>query len=89
MPASRKNIRERHASLQALKDAIDVRALLFETMPYVATADLRVYRMTAHYERELIITGCVQRIDHFAQTSTHWPCAPRFSAFVFKWKTKP
>ena len=62
-----KNIREQHASLRSLKDAIDVRALLFETMPYVATADLRVYRTTVAFERELIITGCVQRIDHSAR----------------------
>jgi hypothetical protein len=62
-----KNIRDRHASLQSLKDAIDVRALLFETKPYVATADLRVYRTTVAFEKELIITGCVQRIDHSAR----------------------
>ncbi len=57
-------LRERHASLQALKDAINVRALLFETMPDVDTADLRVYRETSKFQRELIITGCVQRNDH-------------------------
>jgi hypothetical protein len=57
-------LRERHASLQALKDAINVRALLFETMPDVETADLRVYRETPNYQREMIITGCVQCNDH-------------------------
>jgi hypothetical protein len=62
-----KNLRDRHASLQALKDAIDVRALLFETMPHVETADLRVYRETPNFEREMIITGCVQRNDHSAR----------------------
>ena len=57
-------LRERHASLQALKDAINVRALLFETMPDVETADLRVFRESPNYQREMIITGCVQRNDH-------------------------
>jgi hypothetical protein len=57
-------IRKRHASLQTLKDAINVRVLLFETMPHVETADLRVYRETSDYKREMIITGCVQRNDH-------------------------
>ena len=58
------NLRERHASLQALRDAINVRALLFDTMPDVETADLRVYRELPNYQREMIITGCVQRNDH-------------------------
>jgi hypothetical protein len=62
-----KSIRDRHASLQALKDAIDVRALLFETIPNVDTADLRVYRENSSFEREMIITGCVQRNDHSAR----------------------
>lgn len=60
--------RERHASLQALKDAIDVRALLFETMPHVETGDFRVYRETPNFARELIITGCVQRNDHSSRS---------------------
>jgi hypothetical protein len=62
------NVRERHASLQALKDAINVRALLFETMPNVETADFRVYRETQDFQREMIIKGCVQRNDHSARS---------------------
>jgi len=61
------SVRARHATLQALKDAIDVRALLFEAMPHVETADLRVYRETPKFDREMIITGCVQRNDHSAR----------------------
>lgn len=60
-------MRERHTSLQALKDAINVRALLFDTMPHVVTADFRVYRETQDFQREMIITGCVQRNDHSAR----------------------
>jgi hypothetical protein len=58
------SIRERHASLQTLRDAIDVRALLFYSMPHVATADFRVYRETPNHWREMVITGCVQRNDN-------------------------
>jgi hypothetical protein len=58
------SIRERHSSLQTLKDAIDVRALLFETLPHVETADFRVYRSSADDVREMIITGCAQRNDN-------------------------
>jgi hypothetical protein len=62
------SIRKRHASLQALKDAINVRGLLFETMPHVRTADLRVFRETPSYTREMIIKGCVQRNDHSSRS---------------------
>jgi hypothetical protein len=61
-------IRERHASLQTLRDAIDVRALLFNTMPHVATADFRVYRATPNHSREMVITGCVQRNDNTSRS---------------------
>lgn len=61
------NVQQRHASLQALKDAINVRSLLFESMPYVETADFRIYRETSDYQRGLIITGCVQKNDHSAR----------------------
>lgn len=47
----------RHESLQALRDAIDVRAMLFDTLPDVETADFSVYRETASHVREMIITG--------------------------------
>jgi hypothetical protein len=57
-------IRQRHTSLQTLKDAIDVRALLFDTLPQIATAHLRVYRKSPTYEPELIITGYAQRNDN-------------------------
>jgi hypothetical protein len=58
-----RNIEHRHEGLQALKDAIDVRALLFETLPHVETAYLRVYRESSHPSREMIITGYAERGD--------------------------
>jgi hypothetical protein len=60
-------VRERHKSLQTLKDAIDVRALLFTVMPQLETAYLRVYRPTPTSKRELILTGYVQRNDNPAR----------------------
>jgi hypothetical protein len=56
-------IRQRHESLQTLRDAIDVRALLFGTLPHVSTAYLHVYRESASYTREMVITGYAQRSD--------------------------
>jgi hypothetical protein len=58
-----RKIGRRHASLQALKDAIDIRSLLFVAMPDLATARLRVYRETSARLRELIIVGNVRRHD--------------------------
>jgi hypothetical protein len=56
-------LQQRHASLQALRDAIDVRDLLFDTMPRVSTACLRVYRESHEDAKELIITGYSHRSD--------------------------
>jgi hypothetical protein len=58
-----REIGRRHASLQALKDAIDIRSLLFAAMPDLAAARLRVYRDTYAHCRELIIIGSVRRQD--------------------------
>jgi hypothetical protein len=53
----------RHASLQALKDAIDMRSFLFATLPDLAAARLRVYREAGDARPELIIIGSVRRQD--------------------------
>jgi hypothetical protein len=55
------DIRARHASLQALKDAIVVRGILFAALSQVERANLRVYRLSATEPSELIISGSVTR----------------------------
>jgi hypothetical protein len=55
-------IGHRHASIQALKDAVDVRALLFHLLPDVDAAYLRIYRQLSVYARELVIAGHVHRV---------------------------
>ncbi len=52
---------DRNASLQALKDAIGVRALLFRTLSDLETAVLRAYRPSASGSPRLIIEGTVSR----------------------------
>ena len=52
---------DRHASIQALEDAIAVRDLIFCALPGVNSASLRVYRGSASTAPELIIEGTVAR----------------------------
>jgi hypothetical protein len=59
-----RDIGRRHASLQALKDTIDVRSLLFAAIPDLVTARMRVYRDSTAHLRELIIIGSVRRQDN-------------------------
>jgi hypothetical protein len=59
-----RDIGRRHASLQALKDTIDIRSLLFVAVPDLVTARVRVYREAAAHSRELIIIGSVRRQDN-------------------------
>ena len=52
---------ERHASMQALQDAITVRDLLFRALLDLRSAEIRVYRKGTTGLPELIITGVVTR----------------------------
>jgi hypothetical protein len=52
----------RHASLQALQDAADVRSLLFSQLPGIDSAYLRIYRQRSMHARDLVIAGHVQRL---------------------------
>jgi hypothetical protein len=51
----------RHASIQALKDAVAIRGMLFRTFPEVFSAEIRVYRRAPVDRLELIVAGSVSR----------------------------
>lgn len=57
---------ERNASTQALKDAIQIRELLFLALPGLSSADLRVYRQRANEKPQLILEGSVSREQRVA-----------------------
>ena len=54
----------RHASLQTLRDAIDVRSLVFGSFSGLDSAHFRIYRDSSDEKREMIVTGHVQRNDN-------------------------
>jgi hypothetical protein len=56
-------IGKRNASLQALKDAMAIREVLFRALPEVHSAVFRVYRQPVREPPELIIAGTVHRGD--------------------------
>ena len=56
-------VRDRHASMQALEDALAMREAMLCLMPQIHTATMRVYRAAPERSRELIIAGRVARED--------------------------
>jgi hypothetical protein len=62
-----RRIQLRHASLQAIRDAIDIRMLLLDSFPDLETASVSVFRESANYTPEMILTGTVQRSDQSAR----------------------
>ena len=62
------SIEQRHASLQALGDAIEIRHMLFHTVAGAEKAVLRAYRVNSHRERELVIAGHAERGDRAARS---------------------
>lgn len=56
------SIGQRHASLQALKDAIDTRALIFSSLPRMGLVHMRAFRVPAlGSPLELILRGELRR----------------------------
>ena len=62
-----KRLAEKHLTLQVFRDAIDLRSVLFFSLPNVETARLRIYREAEPGVRELIMVGDVHRNDHSAR----------------------
>jgi hypothetical protein len=54
-------IRDRNSTLQALRDAIALRQMLFSSIPEIREAKFRVYRRLESQKCALIITGLVSK----------------------------
>ena len=55
------HLAEEHETLQALRDALSLRDIVFESFPTVNSAELRMFRAGADGEPELMMTGSVKR----------------------------
>ncbi|HWB32648.1 MAG TPA: hypothetical protein VG714_05705 [Acidobacteriaceae bacterium] len=57
------SVSERNFTMQTLDDALNVRAILFETLTNIQTAELRAFRSAPQGEPELILIGSAFRDD--------------------------
>ena len=62
-----RHVSDGNASEQALRDAIAVRELLFQALPGVDTASLRVFRESAGGAHKLLIAGTVTREEEVSR----------------------
>ena len=74
----------RHASLQALKDAIDTRSLLFESVPTVDFAYIRAYRRSCNNSLELIVSGSLRRNSETFRTTRSLAMRAKLLGFRFR-----
>ncbi len=70
-------LRSQNELFQALRDALSVREALFDSLPEVRCAAVKVYRKNAELAQELIITGVISREDE---------PPPRLSSLVMRAK---
>jgi hypothetical protein len=60
-----------HQALQAFRDALSLRALIFESFPSVIHAELRMFRADRNHQLELMMSGRVNRNDqHFDRVAS-------------------
>jgi hypothetical protein len=70
-------------SEQALRDAMAIRELLFDALPGVATASLRVFRQSAAGAHDLIITGTVARGEQISRNVSSTAMRAKLLGFQF------
>jgi hypothetical protein len=78
-------VRLRNEAQQALQDAIQVRALLFKTLPGLDRGEMRIYRETQN-GRELIAAGHVERRDRVARNVVSLAMRAKLLGFQFNFE---
>jgi len=72
-----------NVSEQALRDAMAMRELLFDALPGVDTASLRVFRQSAGGAHDLIITGTVSRGEEIPRKISSMAMQAKLLGFQF------
>jgi hypothetical protein len=78
-------VARRNEARQALKDAIEVRALMFKTLPGLDRGELRIYR-EAQNGPELIAAGRVERRDRVSRSVRSLAMRAKLLGFQFAYE---
>ena len=70
-------------TLQALKDALSLREVIFESFPAVINAELRMFRADAEHRLELMMTGKVNRYNDVFERVTSVAMRAKLCGFRF------
>jgi hypothetical protein len=73
----------RNFTVQALEDAIKVRAMVFSVLGEVHTAELKAFRPVPNGERELVLAGTVFRDDKLPARHTSLAMQAKLLGFHF------
>jgi hypothetical protein len=72
-----------HETLQALRDALSLRALILESFPAVMNAELRMFRIDQNHHLELMMTGCVSRSNEVIHRVSSLAMRAKLCGFQF------
>jgi hypothetical protein len=74
---------EEHLTLQALRDAMSLRDIVFASFPAVTSADLRMFRPDADHQLALVMTGTVNRSNEVLRRVASVAMRARLCGFHF------
>lgn len=77
------HVARENQTLQALRDALSLRALILESFPAVNSAELRMFRVDQSHNLELMMTGRVSRANEVAHRVSSLAMRARLCGFDF------
>ncbi len=77
------HLAKENQTLQALRDALSLRELIFKSFPAVINAELRMFRADAEHRLELVMTGKVNRYNDVFERVASLAMRARLCGFQF------
>lgn len=77
-------VQTENQTLQALGDAMSLRAAIFASFPAVTRAKLRMYRADSEHRLELLMTGSVTRSNEVFERVASMAMRAKLCGFQFK-----